>query len=126
MMLVHQKMTGHFLVGEWKIAKGRAVGISPREIVEDSFNLFSILLYKPKEKPETKFFLAPIEKLEIGETTGAYSIKLRSFVLKYLASAGYLRQDVNFKNAPKGTNALIALMFVLFAAGIGLIILAKV
>ncbi|MDA3893643.1 MAG: GRP family sugar transporter [Salinivirgaceae bacterium] len=31
-----------------------------------------------------------------------------------------------FKNAPKGTNGLIALMFLLFAAGIGLIIMAKV
>lgn len=30
-----------------------------------------------------------------------------------------------FKNAPKGTNGLIALMFLLFIAGIGLIIMAK-
>jgi len=31
-----------------------------------------------------------------------------------------------FKNAPKGTNALIALMFLLFIAGISLIIMAKI
>ena len=30
-----------------------------------------------------------------------------------------------FKNAPKGTNGLIALMFLLFMAGITLIIMAK-
>ncbi len=38
LMLVHQKMTGHFLMGEWKISGGKAVGISPREIIEDSYN----------------------------------------------------------------------------------------
>ncbi len=38
LMLVHQKMTGHFLVGKWQIENGKAVGISPREIVEDSYN----------------------------------------------------------------------------------------
>lgn len=38
LMLVHQKMTGHFLIGRWRIVQGKAVGIEPREIVEDSFN----------------------------------------------------------------------------------------
>ena len=31
-----------------------------------------------------------------------------------------------FKNAPKGTNTLIGLMFLLFIAGIALIIMAKI
>jgi formamidopyrimidine-DNA glycosylase len=38
LILVHQKMTGHFLVGKWRIQGGEAVGVSPRAIIEDSFN----------------------------------------------------------------------------------------
>jgi formamidopyrimidine-DNA glycosylase len=38
LMLVHQKMTGHFLIGRWRVVGGKAVGVSPREIIEDSFN----------------------------------------------------------------------------------------
>lgn len=38
LLLVHQKMTGHFLVGRWAIQNGKAVGIEPREIVADSYN----------------------------------------------------------------------------------------
>lgn len=37
-MLVHQKMTGHFLIGEWNTSTGCAIGCAPQEIVDDSYN----------------------------------------------------------------------------------------
>jgi formamidopyrimidine-DNA glycosylase len=40
LMLVHQKMTGHFLIGQWRInqKEKRAIPMSPREMIEDSYN----------------------------------------------------------------------------------------
>lgn len=42
LMLIHLKMTGHLLVGKWKIAdkdgKERAIPLEPKEVVEDSYN----------------------------------------------------------------------------------------
>ena len=38
LILVHQKMTGHFLVGRWEIEKDKAVPVSPKEIVDDPYN----------------------------------------------------------------------------------------
>lgn len=40
LMLVHQKMTGHFLIGKWRIdyKKNIAVPLEPREMIEDSYN----------------------------------------------------------------------------------------
>src|SRR3989344_5479004 len=29
MMLVHQKMSGHFLIGSWKVEKNKAVAVGP-------------------------------------------------------------------------------------------------
>ena len=37
-MLVHLKMTGHFLIGKWETANHRALAVAPKEIVEDSYN----------------------------------------------------------------------------------------
>jgi formamidopyrimidine-DNA glycosylase len=37
-LLVHQKMTGHLLVGKWQIGKSGAVGITPKAVVEDTYN----------------------------------------------------------------------------------------
>ena len=39
-ILIHQKMTGHLLIGNWEIRGGRAVAISPKEIVKDPYNGF--------------------------------------------------------------------------------------
>ncbi len=39
-MLVHQKMTGHLLVGKWKIIGNKAVALSPESIISDSYNRF--------------------------------------------------------------------------------------
>lgn len=38
MLLVHQKMTGHLLVGKWRISGAKVVPLEPKEMVEDSYN----------------------------------------------------------------------------------------
>ncbi len=45
LMLVHQKMTGHFLIGRWNIKNGKAVGIEPHAIVDDPFNRYVHLIF---------------------------------------------------------------------------------
>lgn len=45
MMLVHQKMTGHLLVGKWKIIGGKAVVIEPKSIVDDPYNKFVHVIF---------------------------------------------------------------------------------
>ena len=46
MMLIHLKMTGHLLVGKWKIVNGKkAVPIKPKEIVEDPYNQYIHLIF---------------------------------------------------------------------------------
>jgi len=37
-LLIHQKMTGHILIGQWELGQKRAKPLSPKEIVEDPFN----------------------------------------------------------------------------------------
>ena len=55
LMLVHQKMTGHFLVGKWEIKDSKAVGISPRAIVDDPFNRYVHLIFdlSPRLSPSS-------------------------------------------------------------------------
>jgi len=45
MMLVHQKMTGHLLVGKWKIIGGKAVVIEPESIASDPYNRFVHVIF---------------------------------------------------------------------------------
>ena len=45
MMLLHMKMTGHLLVGKWKIKNNKPIPIEPREIVEDPYNKFIHLIF---------------------------------------------------------------------------------
>ncbi len=45
LMLVHQKMTGHFLVGKWETKSGKAMGVSPRAIIDDSYNHYVHLIF---------------------------------------------------------------------------------
>lgn len=45
MMLVHQKMTGHLLVGKWKIENGKATALSPRDVVDDPYNRFIHVIF---------------------------------------------------------------------------------
>ncbi|PIR86845.1 MAG: hypothetical protein COU11_03245 [Candidatus Harrisonbacteria bacterium CG10_big_fil_rev_8_21_14_0_10_49_15] len=45
-MLVHQKMSGHLLLGRWKLVKGAPVALAPKEMVEDSMNGYiRLILY---------------------------------------------------------------------------------
>ena len=51
-MLVHLKMTGHFLVGKWKIEKAKtrgvrpgAIPVSPLEMVNDPYNRYIHLIF---------------------------------------------------------------------------------
>ncbi len=45
LMLVHQKMTGHFLLGQWKMGPKGSVAVAPREIIEDSYNGYVHLIF---------------------------------------------------------------------------------
>lgn len=46
MLLIHQKMTGHLLVGKWEIRDKKAVPISPKAVVDDSYNGYiHLILY---------------------------------------------------------------------------------
>lgn len=45
MMLVHQKMTGHLLVGKWDISSGKAIAIGPKSIVSDPYNRFVHVIF---------------------------------------------------------------------------------
>ncbi len=45
-LLVHQKMTGHFLLGFWRITPHGAVGVSPASVVEDSYNHHVHLIFE--------------------------------------------------------------------------------
>jgi formamidopyrimidine-DNA glycosylase len=45
LILIHQKMTGHMLVGRWQIAKGKTLPIEPRAVVDDPYNRFIHLLF---------------------------------------------------------------------------------
>ena len=45
MMLVHQKMTGHLLIGKWKIVDGKTVVIEPKSIASDPYNRFVHVIF---------------------------------------------------------------------------------
>lgn len=38
MLLIHQKMTGHLLVGRWRVGGDKVIPLEPKEMVEDSYN----------------------------------------------------------------------------------------
>lgn len=45
MMLVHQKMTGHLLVGKWNIINNKAVAIGSKSIATDPYNRFVHVIF---------------------------------------------------------------------------------
>lgn len=45
MMLVHLKMTGHLLVGKWKIDGKKVIPIEPKEIVDDPYNKYIHVIF---------------------------------------------------------------------------------
>ncbi len=45
MILVHQKMTGHLLIGKWNVKSGKALPIEPKAVVEDPYNAYIHLIF---------------------------------------------------------------------------------
>lgn len=45
MMLVHQKMTGHLLVGKWGVSSSKAVAIGSKSIATDPYNRFVHVIF---------------------------------------------------------------------------------
>ncbi len=46
LLLIHQKMTGHMLVGKWKVKGTRVIPIEPEPVVDDPYNRFiHLILY---------------------------------------------------------------------------------
>lgn len=45
MMLIHLKMTGHLLVGRWKIQGKKVLPLEPKEVVEDPYNQYIHLIF---------------------------------------------------------------------------------
>lgn len=54
-LLVHQKMTGHLLVGNWEVKRGRVVPLSPKEVVNDPYNGFVHFIITFKDKTQLAF-----------------------------------------------------------------------
>jgi formamidopyrimidine-DNA glycosylase len=45
LMLVHQKMTGHLLVGKWKVDGGKTIALEPKSISADPYNRFVHVIF---------------------------------------------------------------------------------
>lgn len=68
-LLIHQKMTGHLLLGEWAIKKGRPVAIKPKEMVKDPYNGFiHLILYLDNGKQLALSDLRKFAKAILADT----------------------------------------------------------
>jgi formamidopyrimidine-DNA glycosylase len=38
LLLIHQKMTGHLLIGKWKIAGKKVIPLEPKSVIDDPYN----------------------------------------------------------------------------------------
>ncbi len=45
LLLIHQKMTGHMLVGKWRIDGKKVIPIEPKPVVEDPYNKYIHLIF---------------------------------------------------------------------------------
>lgn len=45
MLLIHQKMTGHLLVGKWRVNGGKVIALEPEAVVKDSYNGYIHLIF---------------------------------------------------------------------------------
>lgn len=69
LLLIHQKMTGHMLVGKWRIANGKALPLEPRAAVEDSYNSYiHLILYLDNGKMLALSDLRKFAKAILGKT----------------------------------------------------------
>ncbi len=51
-LLVHQKMTGHLLVGKWRLVKGKMVGVEPVAVAKDPYNSYIHLVLTLSNKKQ--------------------------------------------------------------------------
>lgn len=73
LMLIHLKMTGHLLVGKWKIkgkaGKETAVPIEPKEVVEDPYNQYVHVIFYLDDKKMLGFSdVRKFGKIVLGTT----------------------------------------------------------
>lgn len=72
-MLIHLKMTGHLLVGKWKIGKKdgkeQAIPLEPKEVVEDSYNQYvHVIFYLDNKKMLGFSDVRKFGKVVLGKT----------------------------------------------------------
>ena len=76
LMLVHLKMTGHLLVGKWKIAKDKPVALEPKEMVMDSYNGYiHIIFYLDDGRMLALSDLRKFAKVLLGTTQQIENLK---------------------------------------------------
>lgn len=73
LMLIHLKMTGHLLVGKWKVGKKdgkeRAIPLEPKEVVEDSYNQYvHVIFYLDNKKMLGFSDVRKFGKIVLGKT----------------------------------------------------------
>ncbi|MDO8429991.1 MAG: bifunctional DNA-formamidopyrimidine glycosylase/DNA-(apurinic or apyrimidinic site) lyase [bacterium] len=45
LLLIHLKMTGHLLIGKWKVVGKKTIPLEPKEVVEDPYNQYIHLIF---------------------------------------------------------------------------------
>ena len=68
LLLVHQKMTGHMLVGRWEIQGKKVIPLEPKAVVEDPYNKYiHLILYLDNGKMLALSDLRKFAKAILGE-----------------------------------------------------------
>lgn len=68
MMLLHLKMTGHLLLGKWKVAGKKVIPIAPKEMIEDPYNKYiHLIFYLDKNKMMAFSDLRKFGKIVFGK-----------------------------------------------------------
>jgi formamidopyrimidine-DNA glycosylase len=119
-LLVHLKMTGHFLFGKWRMEKGRQKPLSKGPLTEDPMNRFiRVVLYLGKGKQLALCDLRKFAKMELWDEKGLKNSKAFSSLGPEPLSAGFSFK--RFKDALKNKKGRIkqVLMDQTVIAGIG-------
>ncbi len=69
LMLIHQKMTGHMLVGRWKVKGKKVIPIEPKAVVDDPYNKYiHLIIYLDNGKMLALSDLRKFAKVILGST----------------------------------------------------------
>lgn len=69
LLLIHQKMTGHMLVGKWQVKEKKVIPIEPRAVVDDPYNKYiHLILYLDNGKMLALSDLRKFAKVILGPT----------------------------------------------------------